>query len=223
MSQNHILSNMRCPAVPLFGNARRPQRGRLAPPRSFATRTPCPLIVRGFLTGEPQGRANHHRIRQTARLYCLVLVLLGGMWIGLCAGTGSPAAEPNIVMTADRFEVSGEQNIAKAMGGVQLTRGPLIITAAEAHYLEKAGRIDLFSKPGTPISFQYKAIHGRAGRAAYNLKEKKILLQDHPVVDRKQDHLEGKTITFFLEGERLVITGSSKVNISEALLKQEQD
>ena len=129
------------------------------------------------------------------------------------------AKNPDIVITAERFEVEEAGKKANATGGVTLTQGPLVITADEVIYQRANKKIEFESK-SKRISFRYKKIQGSCGKALYLVSQKKIILMEKPFLDRGEDHIEGEKIEFNVATQRISIVGNSTIRFQEGSLDQ---
>ncbi len=144
-----------------------------------------------------------------------------------------------ITVDAQTFELDGIHKEVWAKGNVVIVQGPIAITGTEAKYdqgksvFSIKGPVKMVRKELTitcdqllantktetivasgHVIFQLEDMKGSAQKANYDIASQSVVITGDPVVRRKTDTLYGTEIIVYLNTQKIVTKGKTKVEFS---------
>ncbi len=157
---------------------------------------------------------------------------------GFAKKNGEGPAIPTTI-TSNKMTVRNQDNQAVFEGTVILTRGPLVVNSdkmivffhAQSGDASQAKAVGQAKDPAAVSSTSSRSLerveaigrvkikqensHATCQKAIYFSEEEKIIMTGDPVAWEKGTRVSGKQITIFLNEERSVVEGDTRVRIEE--------
>lgn len=157
-----------------------------------------------------------HLRRFTKRLGPMVLLTL--LILGLTqVGAVEPKTPPRIHIEAEQMEVQQKNRTVRFTGKVSIQRGQLTLNCqALTGSYSPQGRVVTLHAEG-PVLVKGPDFEATARNAVYTQAQGRLVLDGDPTLRRGQSVLRGRTITVWLDEERVVIDGAKGI-LGPALL-----
>lgn len=123
-----------------------------------------------------------------------------------------------IQIKADELSTDNAQKTATFSGNVTARQGDITIYSDRliVHYGAKEREVTKVEALGKVRIVQGNRI-GQSGRALYDNRSGTILLEDNPRVNQGEDMVTGKTITFYVNEQKSVVTGGSEGRVQAVI------
>lgn len=154
------------------------------------------------------------------RILLLVISLLAP-WSGFAAGNDR---QQPVNLRADRIDIDQKKKTSLYRGHVVLTQGTLRLTAARAEARQRGNQIDTVTAQGAPVTFRHRPeggvdyIEGNAGRAHYQVAERRVDLYRNVTVQRGRDTFRAAVAHYDLEKRNLTAEGDAERRAYVALV-----
>lgn len=176
--------------------------------------------------------------RSRAWILWLGVTLAAGPAIAESTGKAKGSAPLTTTVTSERMTVQNKEHRAIFEGTVVLTKGDLVVRSdvmvvfyeprepekngstpagAEKNGEEQVSQMAVSKIEATGrVQIEKKAGTATCRKAVFYQKEQKIVLTGDPVAWERGNRVTGERITMFLEQDRTVVEGGSKVMLEEA-------
>lgn len=174
---------------------------------------------------------------------CLVWPLfVAGLTLAICSINGV-AAQSDIEIQAERFEVDALKQELNAIGHVKVDRGNIDLYGSKATYNKSTKRLHIdgpismkstqfnltcesLSADGVNntitaygnVKFNFDKISGNSDQAVYDVNADSITLTGHPKAWQGTDFISGEKIMVLIAQNKLVTLGNTKLVFSEERL-----
>ncbi len=144
----------------------------------------------------------------------------------------------NILLSADQFELDGQNQQILASGNVVIKQRSITIKGQNARYDRQKGMIwvtdqvqasngeytltadqlvandiaNTIDAAGN-VRFKYDTMYGSSRSASFDLTKQTIVLSGDPMAHRDSDTISAKTITIFLAQKRIISSGDTHIRV----------
>jgi len=155
------------------------------------------------------------------RIFLMIAVLMSLLCRpGFAASPAQPPVRDDqpIQVKADELSTDNARKTATFTGNVTARQGDITIYSDRliVHYGSKEREVTKVEALGKVRIVQGNRI-GQSGRALYDNRSGTILLEDNPRVYQGEDMVAGKTITFYVNEQKSVVTGGSEGRVQAVI------
>ena len=146
-----------------------------------------------------------------------LLIPVGGF------AAGDDRQQP-VNLRADRIEINQKNKTSLYRGHVVLTQGTLRLTAARADTRQRGSQVETVTAQGAPVTFRHRPtgaveyLEGKAGRAHYQVPQRRIDLYENVTMQRGRDMFRGAVVHYDIESRGLIAEGNAEQRVYVALV-----
>ncbi len=146
------------------------------------------------------------------------MLLLVTVTFSFAAAQGKDSGEQPIVIKSNELQADTKARIATFVGKVVAKQADITIHTDRlvVRYAENGGDVEKVEAFGNVRIVQDNRI-GTAQHAVYHTKDGKIILTGSPNVIQGKDKVSGNEITYFVNEEKSVVTGTSKTRVEAVI------
>ena len=150
----------------------------------------------------------------------LVIALLAP----LCGFAAGKDRQQPVNLRADSIEIDQKKKTSLYRGHVLLTQGTLRLTAARAEARQRGNQVETVTAEGAPVTFRHRPegsveyIEGKAGRAHYQVTERRVDLYRNVSVQHGRDTFRAAVAHYDLDNRNLIAEGDAERRAYVALV-----
>ncbi|MGA7827364.1 MAG: lipopolysaccharide transport periplasmic protein LptA [Geobacteraceae bacterium] len=148
----------------------------------------------------------------------VIALLLVSATFCFAATPGKDVGGQPIVIKSNELQADTKSRTATFLGKVVAKQGSITILTDKlvVRYAEKGGNVEKVEAFGNVRIVQANRI-GTADHAVYQTKDGKIVLTGSPKVVQGKDMVSGSQITYFVNEEKSVVTGTSDTRVEAVI------